>query len=81
MLNTMPPGTVRLRVPEIVKSRDMTTSDLAKSTGLAFNTASQLVRGFYDRIGLETIAKLCDGLKITPGELFEYIPDPDKKVT
>ena len=26
-------------------------------------------------IALETIAKLCDGLKIKPGQLFEYQSD------
>jgi len=68
-------GTVRLRVPEILEQRKMNASDLAKATGLTFNTASALARGFYDRIGLDTIAKLCDGLQIEPGELFDYKPD------
>lgn len=75
MLNLMATGTVRLRVPDIVKDRGMTASELSRATGLAFNTASSLVRGFYDRIGLDTIAKLCDGLNVEPGDLFEYTPD------
>lgn len=74
MLNSMT-GTVRLRVPEILEERKMNVSDLAKATGLTFNTASALSRGFYDRIGLDTIAKLCDGLNVEPGELFEYKPE------
>jgi DNA-binding Xre family transcriptional regulator len=77
----MPPGTVRLRVPDIVKARGMTASELAQATGLTFNTASALARGFYDRIGLETIARLCDGLKVQPGELFEYTPEPIESET
>lgn len=74
MLNSMT-GTVRLKVPEILEKRGMTASDLARATGLTFNTASALSRGFYDRIGLDTIAKLCDGLQIEPGELFDYKPE------
>ena len=81
MLNAMASGTVRLRVPEILKERGMTASDLARATGLAYNTASALARGFYDRIGLDTISALCVGLKIVPGELFEYQPEKRKSGT
>jgi putative transcriptional regulator len=81
MLEVMPPGTVRLRVHDIVKERGMTTSELAQKTGLTFNTASALARGIYDRIGLDTIARLCDGLKVQPGELFVYTPDDEEGTT
>jgi len=81
MFDLMAPGTVRLRVPEIAKARGMTTSELARATGLTFNTASSLMRGFYDRIGLETIARLCDGLQVQPGELFEYESEPKSSET
>ena len=75
MYNAMP-GTVRLRVPEILKQRNMNTSEFAKASKLSFNTASALARGMYDRIGLETIARVCDALQVEPGELFEYTQDP-----
>ncbi len=72
MLNEMASGTVRLRIPEILKERGMTTSEFAQKTGLSFNTASALARGLYDRIGMETIARVCDALGIQPGEIFDY---------
>lgn len=75
MYNAMT-GTVRLKVPEILKKRKMNTSEFAKVSGLSFNTASALARGMYDRIGMDTIAKVCDALQIQPGELFEYTPEP-----
>lgn len=81
MLPEMATGTVRLKVPEIAKARGMSTSELAQATGLTFNTASALMRGFYDRIGLETIARLCDGLDVEPGDLFEYTPEKSEAVT
>lgn len=73
----MPTGTVRLRVPEIAKSKNLSVKELVEATGLSRNTASALMRGFYDRIGLDTIARLCDGLDVEPGELFEYRPEPE----
>lgn len=78
MLNIMATGAVRLRVPDILKERGMNASDLAKATGLSFNTASALTRGFYDRIGLDTISMLCAGLNVQPGDLFEYRPKIEK---
>jgi putative transcriptional regulator len=65
-------GTVRLRVSELLKERGMTAADLAKKAGLNHNTALALVRDAYDRIGKDTIAKVCDALEVTPGELFDY---------
>jgi DNA-binding Xre family transcriptional regulator len=67
-------GTVRLKVPEILKDRGMSVTEFAAATGLAYNTASALARGFYDRIGLETIAMICKGLGVTPADLFDYTP-------
>jgi putative transcriptional regulator len=78
MLNTMTAGAVRLRIPDILKERGMTVSDLARVTGLTFNTASALSRGFYDRIGLNTISMLCAGLNVQPGDLFVYRPELEK---
>jgi putative transcriptional regulator len=78
-MDNVMPGTIRLRVPEILEERKMKTSDFAKASGLTFNTASSLARGMYDRIGLKTIAKVCDALQIQPGELFEYTPESIEK--
>lgn len=72
MLDTMTKGTVRLRVPELLRERGWTARDLAEHTGLHYNTATQLARGYFDRIGLNTIAVLCDGLNVQPEDLFEY---------
>lgn len=70
-------STVRLRVSEILEQRGMTTADLAEKTGFRYNTALALVRNAYDRIGMDTIAKVCDALEITPGELFFYEKDKE----
>jgi|WetSurMetagenome_2_1015567.scaffolds.fasta_scaffold1789727_1 putative transcriptional regulator len=76
MLDTMA-GTVRLRVSEILTQRGMTAADLARKAGLNHNTALALMRNAYDRIGMETIARVCDALEVTPGELFFYEKDKE----
>lgn len=64
------PTTVRLRVDKILDERQMTQADLVELTKLDKNTVSAITRNAYSRIGLETIAVLCDALKVEPGELF-----------
>lgn len=70
-------GTVRLRVSEILTERGMTTADLAQKAGFSYNTALALVRNAYDRIGMDTIARVCDVLQVTPGDLFCYNRDEE----
>lgn len=71
-------GTVRLRVSEILAQKGMTAGDLAKKAGFNHNTALALARDAYDRIGKDTIARLCDALEVTPGDLFCYQKDQDQ---
>lgn len=62
---------IRLRVSEIAKSRGMNITKLVAATSLSRPTASALMKGYSDRLSLETIAKLCEGLDVEPGELFQ----------
>jgi DNA-binding Xre family transcriptional regulator len=74
----MTSGTVRLRIKAILDGRGISIVEAAKMTGLTYNTMAGFYRGIYVRIGTETIAALCDGLKVDPGDLFEYSPStPD----
>ncbi len=67
-------GTVRMIVPEILTQRNITVADFARKTGLAYNTASALARGHFDRVGMDTLAAICAGLEVTPADLFLYTP-------
>ena len=66
---------VRLRVSDILKERDMSVVDFQRATGLAYNTAGALARGHFERIGLDTIQAICNGLDVTPSDLFSYTPE------
>lgn len=74
MLVAMSPMTVRLTVSDILDKRGITTSDFAKMADLTYGQARAIRRGFYDRIDLNTIARICEALKIEPGELFVSVP-------
>ena len=68
-------GTVRLRVSQLLKERGMTVADLAKKTGMSYNTVLALTRDASDRFDRGTIAKLCKALGVQPGDLIVYDPN------
>lgn len=69
-------GTVRLAVREVAESKGITTPfALSGLTGLNYAICHRLWQGKQQRIDMSTLAKLCDFLKVKPGQLFEYILD------
>jgi putative transcriptional regulator len=49
---------------------------LAEKSGLDANTIAGIYHNRYKRIDLNTLNRLCQVLKCTPSDLFEYKPDP-----
>jgi DNA-binding Xre family transcriptional regulator len=67
---------MRLRLPELMKARKMTTAyQLAKASNgrLTVTTAYRIVaaNGHPDRIDMRTLDILCDVFGVGPGELLE----------
>ena len=62
---------IKLKIDELLESRNMSTAEFVKLSGLAYNTALGLRRGVVTRIDLDVLARVCSVLKVQPGELFE----------
>ena len=68
---------MRLRLPELLKTRHLTAYALAKhsdgriSMALAYRLAKG--HGVFGSVRPQTLAALCDVLKVKPGDLFERI--------
>jgi|SRR3712207_5445366 len=58
----------------LLAERGLNVSKVSKDTGLSRITLSALVNNTGQGIQLETMNKLCQYLKIVPGDLFIYIP-------
>jgi DNA-binding Xre family transcriptional regulator len=65
-------GTVKFRIDEILAERKLNISDFARLAGLSYPTAHDLATGRAGQIRNETIAKICDGLGIQPGDIYHY---------
>ncbi len=67
---------VRLKIREIAEHKGITNPfSLSQKTNINYANAYKLWHGRHQMIGLETINKLCIGLKVKPGQLFEFEPD------
>ncbi len=69
---TMAPGSVRIRVAELLKERGMSVSDLAEEAGLAYGTALALSRSSNTRVDLDTLARVCAALSVQIADLLVY---------
>lgn len=68
----MSPGSVRIRVSELLKERGMNVTDLANATGLSYGTALMLERGAGRRLDFETLARVCAALEVQVSDVLIY---------
>jgi DNA-binding Xre family transcriptional regulator len=68
---------VRLRVAELLRQRGLKPYDLITGAGFSPHASYKLASedGRFERIGADTIDRLCAFFDVTPGELFERIPE------
>jgi len=70
---------VILRLKELRDLNGMTQEQLAKKLGISRQSITNLERkggtGELNSIRFSTIEGLCRELKVTPGMLFDYVPD------
>lgn len=66
---------IRYRLDELLRLRRLTAKEVAKLTGIAESTLSEIRRNRAKRIDTQTIDRLCKALQCTPGDLIVYIPD------
>ncbi len=66
-----------VNVDVMLAKRKMRVSDLAEQLGITLANVSILKNGHAKAIRVETLNKLCRILNCQPGDLLEYVPDPE----
>ena len=69
-----------VNVDVMLAKRKMRVSDLAERVGITLANVSILKNGHAKAIRVDTLNKLCKALDCQPGDLFEYVPDPEDAV-
>lgn len=66
-------GTVTLQIEALAEKRGiMNANQLHEETGISYDTCYRLFNEEMVQVGMSTLAKLCDRLKVKPGDLFSY---------
>lgn len=70
---------IKLNVKEAAEREGFKNANvLSEAAGLPYETCRKLWRGEARRIDLSTIERLCDVLRLQPGQLFTYQFEADK---
>lgn len=71
-------GMVTIHVREIAEKRGIKNAyGLQLATGLSPDVTQRLWRGEWEKIGRETLDRLCRALRCQPAKLLSYAPDSD----
>ena len=68
-------GTIRVKVPELLKERKQDARDLLYGARLAPATAYRLAEGKGEGISFEMLASLCNFFKVNVSDILEYVPE------
>ena len=68
---------INIKAAEIMGRRKMNQKALADATGIRPATISMLWHGETQRLDISHLDALCRALDCQPGDLLEYLPDPE----
>lgn len=67
-------GTIKIKLDEIMKSKNISTYQLNTKSNVRFQTIQALRENTSSRIDFEVLAKLCYSLGCKVSDIIEYIP-------
>jgi len=65
-------GMVKWKIKKLIDEKEVSVTEFAHRTGLSYRTALDIYKEKYDRVGLTTLAKICDALSVDIPDLLEY---------
>ena len=66
-----------VRLDVVLAQRKMKSKELAALIGIAEQNLSMLRSGKARAIRFTTLNAICEALDCQPGDILEYLPDPD----
>lgn len=67
-------GTIKIKLDEIMKNKNISTYQLNTKSNIRFQTIQALRENTSSRIDFEVLAKLCYSLGCKVSDIIEYIP-------
>jgi putative transcriptional regulator len=69
---------IQSRLSTIMGSQRMKQTELARKTGLSYQTVHSLYHAKTDMMALSTLDALCRALGVQVGDLLVYVPDGEE---
>lgn len=63
----------------MLAKRKVSVTELSERLGITMANVSILKNGKAKAVKLETLNKICGILDCQPGDILEYVPDPEEK--
>ena len=63
----------------MLAKRKVSVTELSERLGITMANVSILKNGKAKAVKLETLNKICRILDCQPGDILEYVPDPEKE--
>lgn len=70
---------IKCHLSRLMGERKLKIADVARETGLHRNTITLLYQETASRIDLDAIDRLCAYFNVSVGELFEFVPENQKR--
>lgn len=69
---------IKLKIPELMKSKGATPTDLMRHANIAYGTALRLSKGEAEAISFEVLDNLCTYFDVRVQDILEYVPSKSK---
>jgi len=66
-----------INIDVMMAKRKMSVTELSNRVGITMANMSILKNGKAKAIKLETLSKICEVLQCQPGDVLEYVPEPE----
>jgi DNA-binding Xre family transcriptional regulator len=63
---------IKVKVPQLLKERDLNATDLMRKANIAYATAYRLSKGQGTAISFDVLSSLCDFFEVPVEEILEY---------
>ena len=66
---------IKVKVPELLKERDLNATDLMRKANIAYATAYRLSKGQGTAISFDVLDSLCKFFEVSIDKILEYLPE------
>ena len=70
---------ISCNLPVLLAERRLRVADLVRMTDISKSTLHRIYNDETTRIEFDTLSKLCQVLKVNPGDVLKYVPDENEE--